>query len=132
MNKEKKISQWCVSLIFIFLLMGYNSQEIFAGTKTSGLIIQGDWSQSARSSITNIPITVSIDRDILLIQSTDPRSNITIRVSQGNEVVYEKIVPASETESIYNNLDYLEKGIYRLDLTNQWGDHLYGDFDIQK
>lgn len=131
MIKKKKILQWCVCLISIFFLAGYSSQELLAGTKTSSVDVRGDWDQGQRSIII-IPITTSIDGNTLLIQSIDPRSDITIRVSKGNEVVYEKTVPASETESIYNNLENLEKGTYRLDLTNQWGDHLYGDFDIQK
>lgn len=133
MIKRRSFFQWCMCAIILFLLNGYNPQSTFAGTKANkSAAIQGNWGEGLKSVSIDIPLTISIDKNVISIQSTSLRSDITIRVSRANEPIYEQTVFASETGNISIDLDYLEKGTYRLDLTNQWGDHLYDDFDIQK
>lgn len=128
-KSEKKIC-WCVFLIFTLSFLGYNTQDVLA--RVAGQSFGAMWKDGARSLPDGINIKATLDASMLFIETTTQRSDITIRVSKGNEVVYEQTVPASEAKNICINLDYLENGSYSLDLTNQWDDHLHGDFDIQK
>ena len=67
--------------------------------------------------------------DILSIQSTSQRSDIVVRISKDGIVLYEARVSASEAEYTMIDLGGLDADAYVLDLTNQWGDHLYGIFE---
>lgn len=119
-------SKWCVFLIFVLFFLGYNTQDALANKWDGG------WAEGAKSLPTGINIRATLDASMLFIETTTQRSDITIRVFQGSEVVYEQTVPAAEAKNITVNLDELSNGSYSLDLTNQWGDYLHGDFDIQK
>lgn len=133
MSKSKTKIQWCIFLISILSILGYNTQDVLAKVAKDNSY-DGIWKDGLKSlpSGINIRATLDLDASILFIETTTQRSDITIRVSQGSEVVYEQTVPAAEAKNITINLDELSNGSYSLDLTNQWGDYLHGDFDIQK
>lgn len=126
MVESKMNSKWCVFLIFVLFFLGYNTQDALANKWSAA------WEDGAKSLPTGINIRATLDASMLFIETTTQRSDITIRVFQGSEVVYEQTVPAAEAKNITVNLDELSNGSYSLDLTNQWGDYLHGDFDIQK
>lgn len=126
MKKSKVGFKWCVFLISTLLFLGYNTQYASANKWDAG------WAEGAKSLPEGINIRATIEFNTLFVETTTQRSDVTIRVSQGGEIVYEQTVPAFEAKNICVNLSYLENGTYHLELSNQWGDHLSGDFDIQK
>ncbi|WP_423128662.1 DUF3244 domain-containing protein [Gaoshiqia sp. Z1-71] len=98
--------------------------------------LEGDWDEDGKSSYSSYLYTYSrIDIDItgslLTISSKTLRSDITIRISESNETLFQQTVPASETGQIAIDLSDFEPGCYFLELTNQWGDYLYGYFQIE-
>lgn len=131
MRKSKTKIQWCIFLISILSILGYNTQDVLAKVAKDNSY-DGIWKDGARTLPSGINIRATLDASMLFIETTTQRSDITIRVSQGSEVVYEQTIPAAEAKNIAINLDELSNGSYSLDLTNQWGDYLHGAFDIQK
>lgn len=92
----------------------------------------GDWDEGAKSTLyRSSRIEIDISGSVLTITSKTLRSDITIRISQTDETILEQTVPASETERITIDLSNLEAGSWFLELTNQWGDYLYGCFYIE-
>lgn len=98
--------------------------------------MEGDWGEDGKSVYPSYlyapsPIEVNITGSLLTISSKTLRSDITIRISQNNETISEQTVPAPETGHIAIDLSNFEPGFYFLELTNQWGDYLYGYFQIE-
>ena len=89
----------------------------------------GWWGEGHRSASGVVPISAVINGDILSIQSSSQRSDIVVRISKDGIVLYEARVSASEAEYTMIDLGGLDADTYVLDLTNQWGDHLYGIFE---
>ena len=78
--------------------------------------------------IQDYPVTASYDEAFLYIETTSARSDIQIRILDGAAVVYETTLYAPDT-FIAISLEQLEDGTYGVELTNQWGDYLYGEFE---
>ena len=88
----------------------------------------GKWDEGYRSLIQDYPVTASYDEAFLYIETTSARSDIQIRILDGAAVVYETTLYAPDT-FIAIPLEQLEDGTYGVELTNQWGDYLYGEFE---
>ena len=88
----------------------------------------GKWKEGGRSLSQDCPITVTYDEAFLYIETISARSDIQIRILDGVTVVYEATLYAPDT-FIAIPLEQLEDGTYGLELTNQWGDYLYGEFE---
>ncbi len=88
----------------------------------------GKWKEGGRSLSQDCPIRVTYDEAFLYIETTSARSDIQIRILDGVTVVYETTLYAPDT-FIAIPLEQLEDGTYGLELTNQWGDYLYGEFE---
>lgn len=127
MQKTKRILSWKLCLLFVFgsILL----QNVSADTRRS-ISLRGRWSEAHRSTISSIPITVNINDGVLSIHSSTQRSDITICISKEGEVLYEEMVPASETGCIMIDLGDFDPGVYSIELKNQWGDYLWGELDI--
>ena len=89
---------------------------------------EGDWAEGKRGFTQDCPVTVTYDEAFLYIETTSARSDIQIRILDGVAVVYETTLYAPDT-FIAIPLEQLEDGTYGLELTNQWGDYLYGEFE---
>lgn len=124
-NQKMLFSVMCVFLVFGGLLL----QSVSA--KTNGCsLLRGKWDEGIRSISSTIPISVFFNDGILSIHSSTQRSDITICISKDDKVFYEETVPASETDCITIGLSEFELGSYSVELKNQWGDCLYGEFWI--
>lgn len=116
-------------LLFVALftgLVGFNAQA----KVTENDYTDGEW-KDGKKSISNERPTISIDGTLLMIQSTNDRSDITINISNDSGFFYNETVPSANTHLITIDLSDAPKGVYRLDLTNQWGGHLFGNFEIR-
>ncbi len=113
----------CVFLVFVF--GGLILQDLSARTSQE-VSLRGKWWEVRRSISPLIPISAFVNDNILTIHSSTQCSDITICISKNGEVVYEEIVPASETECIMVDLNDFNSGSYLIELKNQWGDYLFG------
>ena len=80
-----------------------------------------------RSVSLDIPIA-SYDENYLYIETAPSSSDITIRIVKNGSILYEETIYSPQTATTIA-LDFLEPGTYRLELTNQWGDYLFGSFE---
>ena len=88
----------------------------------------GDWAEGKRSLTQDYPITVTYDEAYLYIETTSTRSDITIRIVKDGNILYEETLYSPQMATTIA-LDFLEPGTYGLELTNQWGDYLFGTFE---
>ncbi len=95
--------------------------------------VAGDWDEDGKSVYlySSSRIDIDITESLLTISSKTLRSDITIRISESDETIFQQTVPASETGHITIDLSNFEPGCYFLELTNQWDDYLYGYFYIE-
>ena len=128
MVKGKKMFTWIVCVFFVLIFSGLIVQDLSAKTM-SAVTFGGWWTEGHRSASGVVPISAVINGDILSIQSSSQRSDIVVRISKEGIVLYEARVSASEAEYTMIDLGGLDADTYVLDLTNQWGDHLYGIFE---
>lgn len=128
MVKGKKMFTWIVCVFFVLIFSGLIVQDLSAKTM-SAVTFGGWWTEGHRSASGVVPISAVINGDILSIQSSSQRSDIVVRISKDGIVLYEARVSASEAEYTMIDLGGLDTDTYVLDLTNQWGDHLYGIFE---
>ncbi|KKB46999.1 MULTISPECIES: DUF3244 domain-containing protein [Parabacteroides] len=128
MVKGKKMFTWIVCVFFVLIFSGLIVQDLSAKTM-SAVTFGGWWTEGHRSASGVVPISAVINGDILSIQSSSQRSDIVVRISKDGIVLYEARVSASEAEYTMIDLGGLDADTYVLDLTNQWGDHLYGIFE---
>lgn len=119
---------WIVCVFFVLIFSGLIVQDLSAKTM-SAVTFGGWWTEGHRSASGVVPISAVINGDILSIQSSSQRSDIVVRISKDGIVLYEARVSASEAEYTMIDLGGLDADTYVLDLTNQWGDHLYGIFE---
>lgn len=127
MVKAQKKLAWVMCTLFVFssLLLQSVSAE---GNRS--IPICGNWKEGARSISSSIPISAFVNDGVLSIHSSTQRSDITICISKEGEVLYEEMVPASETGCIMIDLGDFDPGVYSIELKNQWGDYLWGELDI--
>ena len=119
-------------LLLVFLVSNLIAVNMYAG------IIggcpdneNGKWNEGKRSVSSDIPITIYVENGQLVIKSHSLRSDITIRIMDSSTMVYEETVLAEKKGYILIDLKDNKSGVYTLNLTNQWGDHLYGEFTLE-
>lgn len=100
-----------------------------ARTTGDNVRFAGDWQETSRSISQTIPITASLNGEILSIQSSTQRSDITLRISKDGIALLEQTIHATYTHCIMIELYNFEPDLYTIELTNQWGDYLHGDFE---
>lgn len=129
--KRQQLSQKCISLLFASILSCFYVLSLSAKVMEDDSQMNGEWNEGNKSITIELPVTASIDGSLLTIQCSTGRSDITVRIQGGDGFLYEKMYPASEAYLITIDLSYAPQGSYTLDLTNQWGDHLSGIFEIK-
>lgn len=130
MKREEMLINWRMRLLFIFMWTGFVLHGISASPGSRPIALDGEWEKVGRSISPAIPITASITENLLSIQSSSNRSDITIRISNNEVIVYEKTIPAAETAYITIDLDGEAAGLYHLELSNPWDDYLQGEFNL--
>ncbi len=128
MRTDKKIMTWATRVMVTFLLsmsVGFSGYADGSGAK---IVLDGEWLEGSRSISPSTPVSVYITSDLLFIQSSTLRSDITVTVAKNKTIVYEQNIPVTQTANIGISVTDWEEGIYTLELRNQWGGYLYGDF----
>ena len=112
-------------LIWVLLLSLMVLPEVKADNEVK---FEGEWEEEQRSVSREIPIT-AIENDVYLtIETTSTRSDIAIRIVKDGNILYAETLYRPQTATTIA-LDFLEPGTYGLELTNQWGDYLFGTFE---
>lgn len=124
---QKSINFLLVSVLTCVYISGLSAKVLDDNIKLGG----NKWEEGKKSITIELSVTASIDESLLTIQCSTGRSDITVRIQGGDGFLYEKMYPASEAYLITIDLSHAPKGSYTLDLTNQWGDHLSGIFEIK-
>lgn len=130
--RKQKLVQKCISFLLISILAGIYAFNLSAKVMGDDIDFDGeDWKEGKRSVTSVIPVTASINETLLTIQCTTRRSDITVCITGNDGFSYEETYPASEAHLITIDLASAPKGSCTLSLTNQWGDHLMGQFEIK-
>lgn len=116
------------SLMWLYLLCILAGSLWSLEVKADKVDWDGKWDEGYRSLIQDCPVTASYDEAYLYIETTSTRSDITIRIVKDGNILYEETLYQPQTTTTIA-LDFLDPGTYRLELTNQWGDFLYGTFE---
>lgn len=131
MNNTRHYNRTAAFLLSLIFLVAQSF--VWADTKKKDIDMDGSWSEGHRSLGFPYPVQASYDATFIYIETTSDRSEIVIRISDvaGGELVYEGIM----SQGIYSQLipldEFAEQGeCYRLELSNQWGDLLWGEFRI--
>ncbi|WP_455643464.1 DUF3244 domain-containing protein [Parabacteroides sp.] len=128
MRTDKKIMTWATRVMVTFLLsmsIGFSGYADESGAK---IVFDGEWLEGSRSISPSTPVSAYITSDLLFIQSSTLRSDITVTIVKNKTIVYEQNIPATQTANIGISVTDWEEGVYTLELRNQWGGYLYGDF----
>lgn len=128
MVKNKRLFSWAMCLFFVF--SGMLLQDVSANAKRS-ISFYGWWSEGIRSVSPTNPISAFVGDGVLTIHSRTQRSDITICISKDGELLYEEKILALNTDYMTIKMDDFDSGIYTVELKNQWGDCLWGEFYIQ-
>lgn len=112
------------------LLGSFLFSGVVGGVLADELPLDGQWDRHDRSISNVYPVSASLDASTLTIQSTDRFSDITVRISGTEGIVYEATYPAENSACIVIDLDSSLHGEYTLELTNQWGCYLVGVFEL--
>lgn len=125
MAKIQKKLAWAMCALFVFssLLLQSVSAE---GNRSVPFC--GRWKEMARSISSSIPISAFVNDGALSIHSSTQRSDITICISKDGKILYEEMVPASKTDCVTIDLSKFKPGTYSVELKNQWGGCLWGEF----
>lgn len=114
--------------LLFFVLSSLSLQISFASTFSANIILNGDWLGKTKK-IPSIPITASISGSILYITNSFLDNDIAIIIMKNSgEIVYELVVPATNTANICIPMDEFSAGEYILELTNLSGNYLSGNF----
>ena len=125
-RRNKRITLICYLLFFLLLPL-----YIMAGNKNDSINLSGKWYEGKKELCEEYPISAAYDSSFLYIESTSQRSDITVRILKNTETILEDNVNAEELP-IMIPISSLQNGsTYTLELTNQWGDRLVGDFIIR-
>lgn len=125
-KKNRGITLICY-LFFFLLLPSY----IMAGEKHKEIDMEGDWVEGNKEICPEYPISAAYDASFIYIESTSKRSDITVRILKNTETILEENANAEDLP-IMIPISSLQNGsTYTLELTNQWGDRLTGDFIIE-
>ena len=129
MKDHKKISRRLRTRVWFCLmcLLACNFILSFNAKADQGVDWNGKWGDGWERSIPIYPVA-SYDENYLYIETTSSSSDITIRIVKNGNILYEETLYSPQTATTIA-LDFLDPGTYRLELTNQWGDYLFGTFE---
>lgn len=123
--KNECLQKWRICFL-LFLISGLAFQ-VEARTSSNKVPLRGSWDDDRRSTPSELPVSASVDGNILIIQSSSTSADITVVVSRDGVPVFEKNVPASQTSQIVVDMNGWEEGSYVLELRNKWGGYLSGN-----
>ena len=129
MKKIFKKLTWAICVFFVFSSLLLQSVSAKGNNSVS---LYGRWKEDVRSISSPIPISAFVSDGVLSIHSSTQRSDITICISKDGKILYEEMIPASETDCVTIDLSEFESGTYSIGLKNQWADCLGGELFLNE
>ena len=127
MKTRNKI--WSRGLILLMCCLFITS--MIAANKSVEITLEGLWVETDRIIENKYPISATYDAFNIYIESTSTRSDITVKVLDSSGIIVIEENANAEELPIVIPIGCLQKGaMYQLVLTNQWGDRLTGEFQI--
>lgn len=124
---KQNFSRVCVSFLLLSLVMNLSAKVM----GYDDIPLDGEWQGVARSVTGKVPVVATVEGNILIVQCTSLQSDMIIRITNVQGFSYEKAVPSVEAGFVSIDLLDAPKGSYALDLFNQGGGHLTGDFELR-
>ena len=136
MKLTKGLKKWSLRMVlFTILLSGLSMQKAYSSCNDTIIPMHGNWKESNNSvgsrSPSPFPITVCTDDQNMDIENTSPDCDIQISIisHKTGEVMFQQLVPKTQTGYIVRSIANFPTGEYRLELTGEAADnHLIGDF----
>lgn len=125
-EKKKRVITLICYLLFFLLL----PSSIIAGEKHKEIDMEGDWVEGNKEICPEYPISATYDASFIYIESTSQRSDITVRILKNTETILEENANAEELPIMISIISLQKNSTYTLELSNQWGDRLIGEFTI--
>lgn len=117
--------------MFVFFVFSSLLLQSVSAVRSKNVSFCGEWEECVRSISSSIPITAFVNDNVLSIHSSSQRSDIIICISKDGKAIYEETIQALDTDCITIDLRDSDPGVYSIELKNQWGDCLWGDFNAQ-
>lgn len=138
MKRTKGLKKWSLRMVlFTILISGLSIQKVYSCCMGNSTLLNmvGQWENKGESvgsrSPSPFPITVCTDDQNMDIENTSPDCDIQISIisHKTGEVMFQQLVPKTQTGYIVISIANLPTGEYRLELTGEAADnHLIGDF----
>lgn len=128
MRTNKGIMTWTTRVMVTLVLSMSIGFLVHADESEAEIVLDGDWKENWRSISPSTPPSAYITGSLLFIQSLTLRSDIAVTIVKNGTIVYEQSIPAAQTANIGISVASWEEGTYTLELRNQWGGYLNGDF----
>lgn len=127
----EKILKKFARAMFVFFVFSSLLLQSVSAKRSKNISFLGKWEECARSISSSIPISAFVNDNVLSIHSSSQRSDIIICISKDGKAIYEETIQALDTDYITIYLRDFDPGAYSIELKNQWGDCLWGDFNAQ-
>lgn len=128
MRTDKGIMTWTTRVMVTLVLSMSIGFLVHADESGAEIVLDGEWKENWRSISPSTPPSAYFTGDLLFIQSLTLRSDIAVTIVKNGTIVYEQSIPAAQTANIGISVASWEEGTYTLELRNQWGGYLNGDF----
>ena len=128
MRIDKKIITWSSRVMVTFLLSISIGLLGHANEPGAKIVLDGEWEDNWRSISPSMSVSAYITSDFLFIQSSTLRSDIAATIIKSGTIVYVQTIFADQTVNVGISVTGWEEGTYTLELRNQWGGYLYGNF----
>lgn len=125
--KTKK-RNWVKKVFLLISCLGIFMPIVARINTVDSVDFSGSWIEGERSIKKQYPISATYDTSFLYIESISQRSDITVRVLKNTETILEKNVKPGELPMMILISSLQDGSTYTLELTNQWGDRLVGEF----
>lgn len=122
---ENRLLQKTIMILLIVLFCG----TCFT-VSAKRVDLKGRWKDIKRSQPVELPISVYVENNQLVIQSDFISSDIMVMVSYNGVTVYENTMFASSMYQYSIDIKGWKNGNYKIKLSNKWGNYLVGWFDI--
>ena len=121
---------WGIGLILLMCSL-FITPIIATSENQVPMELDGSWGEGQRSISHEYPISATYDAFNIYIESTSTRSDITVKVLENSGIIVIEENANAEELPIVIPIGCLQRGaMYQLVLTNQWGDRLTGEFQI--
>ena len=100
------------------------------------IFFSGHWKgdsneEETHRSIPFMPITASLENSIISLEFQEFAGDVSITISKVNQTIYSHDLLINNPEKYSISVEDYSPGVYLLELTNSYGGHIYGSFEVK-